>query len=240
MTEIRPTVVVVIPCLNEEQFIGDIVIRSKQYADKVIVVDDGSDDHTSDVAQAAGAEVVRHKTRQGAGAATRTGFEVARKNKADIVVTLDGDAQHNPDEIPIVIAPIVEGKADMVIGSRFVQADGRESNEDTSRVFNIPWYRKYGIDAITWLYNVVSNVKVTDSQSCFRAHSRRLLEAIDITDEGFGFSVEMLIQTRKKGLTISEVPVTCIYHSQSSSLNPVSHMLSVIFSMIKLRIRHRA
>jgi glycosyltransferase involved in cell wall biosynthesis len=221
----KPKVIVAIPCLNEEQFIGDIVRRARVYADKVIVIDDGSTDHTSEAAKAAGAHVISHKVRQGAGAATRSAFEAAQKYDADVLVTLDGDGQHNPDEIPQVLTPILRGEADLVIGSRFLQTN----------LNRVPKYRKFGIDVITWLYNFGSKVKVSDSQSCFRAHSRRLLEAINITENGFGFSVEVLIQARKKGFLIREVPISCIYHSESSSLNPVAHGLGVACSVIRLR-----
>ena len=99
----------VIPCLNEGQFISDIVTRARKYADVVIVIDDGSTDNTAEAAVKAGAKVIKHKARQGAGAATRTAFEAARGYDADILVTLDGDGQHNPDEIPQVMAPVLRG-----------------------------------------------------------------------------------------------------------------------------------
>ena len=223
----EPRIIVAIPCLNEEQFIGDIVTRAREFADKVIVIDDGSTDHTSEVAKAAGAYVIRHKLRRGAGAATRSAFEAAKKYDADVLVTLDGDSQHNPDEIPQVLAPILRGEADLVIGSRFL----------LKNIEKVPKYRKFGIDVITWLYNFGSKVKVSDSQSCFRAHGRRLLEAINITENGFGFSVQVLIQARRKNFVIREVPVSCIYHAQGSSLNPIKHGLGVAWKVIKLRFR---
>jgi glycosyltransferase involved in cell wall biosynthesis len=222
----RPKVIVAVPCLNEEQFIGDIVARARRYVDTVIVIDDGSTDNTSEAAQAAGAEVIRHERRQGAGAATRSAFETAKTHDADVLITLDGDGQHNPDEIPQVLAPVLSGEADLVIGSRFLQSTQRT---------NIRRYRRFGIDIITWLYNLGSKKKVSDSQSCFRAYSRRLLESIKIAENGFSFSVEVLIQARGKGFAIREVPVSCIYHSQGSSLNPIVHGLGVAWGIFKLR-----
>ncbi|MFC2050537.1 glycosyltransferase family 2 protein [Chloroflexota bacterium] len=228
----EPRIIVAIPCLNEEQFISDVVTRARRYVGKVIVVDDGSTDNTSEAAQAAGAHVMRHEKRQGAGAATRSAFEAAKTYDADVLITLDGDGQHNPDEIPQILAPIVSDEADLVIGSRFLQPT--QQTQGT----NIRRYRKFGIDVITWLYNLGSKLKVSDSQSCFRAHSRRLLENIDITESGFGFSVEVLIKARRKGFVITEVPISCVYHSQGSSLNPVAHGLGVAFSVIMLRLRN--
>lgn len=223
----KPRIFAAIPCFNEGQFIPDIVTKALIYVDKVIVVDDGSTDNTSEVAQNAGAEVIRHKARQGAGAATRSAFEAAKKSNVDILVTLDGDGQHEPDEIPRVLTPVLHKQADLVIGSRFLTSGT-----------NVPRYRKFGIDVITWLYNFGSEVRVSDSQSCFRAHSRRLLEAINITEKGFGFSVQVLIKARKKGFVITEVPISCIYHPQGSSLNPIAHGLGVAFDVIKLRLKN--
>ncbi|GAH90181.1 unnamed protein product, partial [marine sediment metagenome] len=107
----RPKVLAAIPCFNEQNFIGDVVTRARKYVDKVIVIDDGSTDDTAKVAHAAGAEVIRHEARKGAGAATKSGFEAAKRSNADILVTLDGDGQHNPDDIPELLAPILNGEA---------------------------------------------------------------------------------------------------------------------------------
>ncbi len=225
----RSKIIAAIPAYNEEAFIGDIVTRAKKYVDKVIVVDDGSTDNTAEVARTAGAKVIEHKTNQGAGKATKTAFEVAKRSHADILVTLDGDGQHNPDEIPQLLAPILKGEADLIIGSRFIHPN----------LHQMPKYRKFGIDVITFLYNLGSKVRVSDSQCCFRAQSRRLIEAVSITEAGFGFSIQVLIQARRKGFTIKEVPVSCIYHSQGSSLNPVIHGLGVAFNVIKHRLLGR-
>jgi len=234
----KPQVIVAIPCFNEGRFISDIVARARRYVDRVIVVDDGSTDNTSEIAKAAGAEAIRHERRQGAGAATRSAFEAAKKYNADVLITLDGDGQHNPDEIPQVLAPILHGDADLVIGSRFLQPDFAQSQPVSTNLNNAPRYRIFGIDAITCLYNFGSDLKVSDSQSCFRAHSRRLFEAINITEKGFGFSVQVLIEARKNGLVITEVPVSCIYHSEGSSLNPIAHGLGVAWSVVKLRFKN--
>ena len=234
----KPKVIVAIPCLNEGQFISDIVTRARKYADVVIVIDDGSTDNTAEAAEKAGAKVIKHEARQGAGAATRTAFEAAKRYDADILVTLDGDGQHNPYEIPQVLAPVLRGEADLVIGSRFLQPNLNKFQQISSSFNHAPKYRKFGIDVITWLYNFGSKKKVSDSQSCFRAHSRRLIEAINITENGFGFSVQVLIQARRKNFVIREVPISCIYHLQGSSLNPIVHGLGVTLKVVKLRFKN--
>lgn len=223
---VKPKTIAAIPCLNEEAFVQDTVIRSKNYVDEVIVIDDGSTDNTAQVARAAGAEVIQHEIRHGAGAATRTGFLAAKAKDIDVLVTLDGDGQHDPNDIPCLVSPVIEKNVDLVIGSRFLSSQT-----------NFRRYRKFGIDVITWLFNVGSKVKISDSQCCFRAHSRRLLDNLDITENGFGFSVEVLIKARKMGLTITEIPISCVYHSQGSSMNPIIHGLSVALNVIKHRIK---
>jgi glycosyltransferase involved in cell wall biosynthesis len=218
-------VIAVIPCLNEERFIAGVVSKAMRYVDAVIVVDDGSSDTTAAVAKEAGARVISHKARQGAGAATRTGFQAALQMGANAVVTLDGDGQHDPDEIPALIKPILDNQADLVIGSRFLhKAD-------------VPRYRKFGIDVITWLYNFGHRDKIVDGQSGYRAYSRKALEAINITYPGFGFSIQSLVQARKRGMKITEVPVSCIYHDAGSTQNPVVHGLSVAWAVVKIRFQ---
>lgn len=219
-------VIAVIPCLNEEKFIGDVVAEAARHVDEVIVVDDGSSDNTSGAASAAGATVIRHsRTRQGAGAGTRTGFAAALEHGADIIVTLDGDGQHDASEIPGLVQPIADGEADIVIGSRFL------------REAKVARYRKFGIDMITWAYNFGHREKIADAQSGYRSHSRKAVEAMQITYPGFGFSIQTLVQARRQGLRIIERPVSCIYTDSGSTLNPVVHGVNVMWSIVKIRFR---
>jgi glycosyltransferase involved in cell wall biosynthesis len=134
----------------------------------------------------------------------------------DVLVTLDGDNQHDPDELEALVASVVKDKADMVIGSRFI--NGRN---------NAPKYRRIGIAIITWLFNVGAKSKISDAQSCYRAYGKKALNLLNITENGFGFSVELLIEARKKGLIITEVPISCIYNSASHSIDPITHGLIV-------------
>ena len=221
----EPKVVAAIPCHNEEQFIGDIVGSVLQYVPHVVVVDDGSSDGTANAAEAAGAVVLRHGSNLGPGVAYRSCFKAASELDADVLVTLDGDGQHLPEELPRVLAPLLRGEADLVIGSRFLGH------------YEIRRYRKFGIDVITWLYNLGSPVKVVDAQSCFRGYSRRALDTLSISQNGFGFSVELLVQAREHGLTIKEVAISCIYHPDSHSQNPVLHGLTVALMVVKHRLR---
>jgi glycosyltransferase involved in cell wall biosynthesis len=221
----HPKIIAAVPCHNEAQFIADIVRTAKKHVDGVVVVDDGSSDGTSHSAEEAGAIVVRHSGNKGPGAAYRSCFEAARSSGADILITLDGDEQHDPEELPRIFEPLLADRADLVIGSRFLGS------------YEIPRYRKFGIDVITWLYNLGSNVKVVDAQSCYRGYNRKALDSLRITERGFGFSVELLVQAREKGLVIKEVPITCIYHPASHSMNPVAHGVGVALMVVKHRLK---
>ena len=219
-------VVAAIPCFNTESSIADVVSRARKYVDQVIVTNDGSHDDTAKIAEAAGALVINHDRNIGYGEAVKSCFKAAKVNGADILVTLDGDGQHNPDEIPKVVALILNNSADVVIGSRFL------SNQT-----NMPRYRRFGIKLITFLFNFGSKVKVQDAQSGFRAYSNQALNTISATESGMSSSVETLIKARAYGLEIREVATSCQYHPLSSSMNPVIHGLMVALSVIKIRLR---
>lgn len=221
-----PTVIAAIPCFNTESFISDVVSRARKYVDQVIVINDGSHDGTAKAAEAVGALVVNHNRNRGYGEAVKACFEAAKANSADILVTLDGDGQHNPDEIPKVVALILNDDADIVIGSRFL---GNQTN--------MPRYRRLGIKLITFLFNFSSKVKVQDAQSGFRAYSKQALNTISATEAGMSISVETLIRARADGLKIREVATSCQYHPSSSSMNPVIHGLMVALSVVRLRLK---
>jgi glycosyltransferase involved in cell wall biosynthesis len=223
----QPKVIAAIPCYNEERFIGEIVLNARKYVEQVIVIDDGSSDGTSEAARTAGASVIRHETKKGAGAATKSCFEAAKLNNADILVTLDGDGQHNPAEISRIVKPILDGKADLVIGSRFLDRHSK-----------IPPYRKIGIETINFLYNLGSKAKLSDTQSCFRAYGKKVIHSLSITDNGFGFSVELLIEARHNNFAITEEPIVCLYHSASHTQNPVRHGLGVALTVVKFRLKY--
>jgi glycosyltransferase involved in cell wall biosynthesis len=222
----NPKILVAIPCYNEADFIASVVEKSRRYADQIVVVDDGSMDDTAEAARSAGALVVRHPRNLGPGAAARTCLQVGRSSGAQILVTLDGDGQHNPGEIPDVIAPLQRGDADLVIGSRFL---GKENN--------VARYRKFGIDVITFLYNFGGRARITDAQSCFRAYGKKSLDILEIHEDGFGFSVETLVQARRAGLRIREASISCLYHEQSHSANPVLHGVGVALMVLKHRLK---
>ncbi len=221
----RPTVVACIPALNEEKTIADIVSKAKRFVDIVIVVDDGSSDNTAATAERCGALVIRHERTMGYGAALRSALKKALELNVDIAVTLDADGQHDPSEIPKVIKPIIEGKADMVIGSRFLS---RRSIEE------IPIGRKIGIQLINLIFKLwARNFDVSDTQSGFRAYSRRILPYIIPEVDGMGASLEILFKACKRSIRIMEVPIFCKYFKTNISFrNMVAHGIDAISPLI--------
>jgi glycosyltransferase involved in cell wall biosynthesis len=233
MVKMKPFIVVGIPAFNEEYSIARVVLESQKFADKVVVCDDGSTDYTAKIAESLGADVVRHKKNGGYGASIKSLFIHAHELNADIFVTLDADGQHAPNEIPIVIKPIVEGTADVVIGSRFIHKNGTTE---------MPLYRQLGAKIITKMVNGSAKNGVTDSQSGFRAYSRQALEHLSFCEDGMGASVEILLKAIKTDLRIVEVPSTCKYNTgkgDTSSEHPVTHGMGVVFSLIRLIVEER-
>ena len=214
---------IVIPAYNEELTIGSVVTLARKYGD-VLVVDDGSSDRTSEIARNAGAFVIKHETNMGKGAALRTGFEYALSMDYKIIVTLDADGQHNPDEIPVLLEPIVNGKADLVIGSRYLNGAQR----------NIPPYRRFGLWILNLGTKVVSNMNV-DSQSGFRAMNKKLLEKLDLNSNDYSIETDMIVKARERGIRLMEVPITVRYDVPNKhKKNPVSHGLGVLASIVGL------
>ena len=216
-------IVVGIPAYNEEKNIARIIVKLQKAADKIIVCNDGSTDLTGVIAEKMGAIVVNHTKNLGYGAAIRSIFLKVAEFDSDIVVTFDGDGQHRVEDIQAVLEPIIKNEADIVIGSRFI------NNNDK----NIPKYRKAGIKTITSITNTSTDMKLTDSQSGFRAYKSKVLKDIVPSDYGMGVSTEILIKASKKGCRIKEVPITVLYEGDTSTHHPVSHGISVILSTMK-------
>ena len=215
-------VIIGIPAYNEEKNIGSLVAKLSQKYDSIIVCDDGSSDMTNSIASSMGAHVVKHEKNLGYGSAIKTIFNEAKNIGGDILVTFDADGQHQISEIESILRPIFENEADIVIGSRFL-----------GKTKDLPTYRKIGIKTITSLTNVTTGSKITDSQSGFRAYSKKVLNNIILTESGMGISTEILIKSAKKKFLITEIPITITYENNSHSQEPISHGTSVIMSTLK-------
>lgn len=221
-------IVLCIPAYNEEKTIARVILKAKKYVDKVIVGDDGSTDMTAEIAEALGAEVIKHERNMGKGAAIRSLFKKVREEVADIVITIDADGQHNPDEIPLLLKVMFNTDADIVIGSRFLTEEA---------VRKVPAYRYLG----NKLLNLITSVEnITDTQSGFRAYSRKAIETVTPAEMGFAVDSEILYKAVKLGLKIVEVPVSVEYEvPKPSKRSPIYHVLDVALSMMKqISMRH--
>ncbi|TET65360.1 glycosyltransferase family 2 protein [Candidatus Bathyarchaeota archaeon] len=185
-----------IPAFNEEKSIVNIIKETKKYVDRVVVVDDSSTDRTGKLARDSGATVLQHSENQGVGAAMITGIIYAKKLKPDIVVILDADGQHRPKDIPRLMQPIIEGKAGLVLGSRFLQ----RSPDNMSAI------KKYGNRFLTFMINVLVGTRLTDAQTGFRAFSRKALLALSLRSK-FTYTQEMLLILCLKGYRCFEIPI---------------------------------
>jgi len=231
--ENKPFVVVAIPAYNEEKTIAKVILQAQKHADSVIVCDDGSSDMTAEIAERLGAEVIRHERNMGYGAALQSLFRRALELNADVLVTLVADGLHDPSEVPNVVKPVVKGKADVVIGSRFVDANGTAE---------MPGYRQFGAKIISKLVNGHSKKRVSDAQSGFRAYNRKALECLNLVEAGMGASVEILFEANKHDLKICEVSSSCKYNNgkvATSTENPVKQGIGVITSIIRLIVEER-
>jgi glycosyltransferase involved in cell wall biosynthesis len=216
-------IIVILPAFEEEVSIGSMVLLSKLYADKVIVVDDGSTDRTADIARKAGAEVIIHEKNTGKGTALKTGFAAAVEMGADVIITMDSDAQHNPADIPKLAAPIIKGEADVVNGSRYINGSDK----------NTPAYRRVGQTVLDKVTNMKSGLQITDSQSGFRAFAASIVGVFRFNSTGMAIESEMLADVGEACLRIKEVEITVRYDVDGSTVNPIQHGLQVLVSILK-------
>lgn len=209
---------IVIPAHNEEARIGDVIKDLKSHGfHEIFVVDDGSDDKTSQVAKKAGAIVVRHIMNRGLGAGLGTGFAFAKNGDYDSLVTFDGDGQHVASDLVRLLKPIKEGKADVVIGSRMLKPAG------------MPLGRLF----VNFVSNIATlvlfRVWTTDTLSGLRAFNRKAIEAINLKTDRMEVSNEFFMEIRQKHLKFKEIPIKPVYteYSESHSHNLVSLTQSI-------------
>ena len=215
-----------IAAFNEARYIGSVVLQARQYVDEVIVVDDGSTDHTAGVAGLAGATVIRHPENRGKGAAIQSILAAARKRDAGVLVFLDADAQHDANEIPGLIKAVSEG-SDLVIGSREAQ------DEKTPR------YRRIGKKVILHSTRLASKTDIFDTESGFRALSPKAINELDLKEKGFAVESEMITRAAAANLKITEVPISNIYTKDGSTINPIRHGVDVLSRVVVMISQRR-
>jgi glycosyltransferase involved in cell wall biosynthesis len=198
--------VAIIPAYNEEKTIAQVIEATKKYVEEVIVIDDSSKDGTFKKAQEKGAKVYRHSINRGLGGALGTGIQAALLRGADIIVTLDADGQHDPNDIPNLVEPIIKNEAQIVIGSRLISKNGK-----------MPIERKIA----NWIGNIVTfllfGIRVSDSQSGLRCFDRETAKLLQIKTNGMEVSSEIIKEIRVHRLRLREIPIKPIYTPYSLS-----------------------
>jgi len=220
------TTLAIIPCYNESTTIGSVILKVKDHVNKVLVVDDGSIDDTAKIAKAAGADVISHKKNYGKSAAIKNGFKYALEKNFDYVVTIDGDGQHNPDEIPIVLGSLMNNGHDIIVGYR------------SSYNSEMPGWRKIGKSVLDYTTSFGNGGYITDSQNGFRAFNKKAVKALipELNGKAFSVESEQLIKAHGLGLEVSHANVSCRYKGlkKTSTKNPTSHGFSVLGHIIWL------
>jgi glycosyltransferase involved in cell wall biosynthesis len=219
-------IMAIIPAYDESKNIAEIVSETAKYVTSIIVVDDGSHDNTAELAASMNAKVVRNRHNAGKGAALKRGLVECLKYNPDIVVTLDGDGQHDPADIPKLLEPIENEEADMVIGSRYGKSIVN---------LEVPRYRKFGLSFIDFMNKSLIRSPIRDTQSGFRVYARDVLSMMaHYSSSGFGAETEQLATAELYGLRIVEIPVTVKYEglgrtSKQHALLQGAHIISAIF-----------
>jgi len=224
---IESSLLVIVPAHNEGRVIGATVENLLSAGYQVVVVDDGSSDHTSDVRRFP-IVYIRHAVNLGQGAALQTGMAYALRAGAEIAVHFDADGQHDCRQIEALIQPIIEGRADVVFGSRFLR------KEDSVRVpLKKRLVLKGGI-LVSW---AMTGVLLSDTHNGFRALSRRALERIQLQENGFAHATEILQQVREAGLRYEEAPITITYSDYSQLKGQkISGSISILFDLIMSKL----
>ncbi len=217
-------VCVVIPVLNEEEHIAQVVTDVRRFGFEVVVVDDGSKDSSGELARAHGAHVLRHPTRLGKGASLRDGFQYAVSKDFDAIIAMDGDGQHSPEDLSIFVKKFEEDpQCGIINGSRM------------SSCANMPKVRLYTNRLMSALISWVCRQRIPDTQCGFRLIRADVLGRVTLRSTGFQIESEILIEAARSGFKIETVPVQTIYSDEKSNINPcVDTLRFVIFFMKQL------
>lgn len=221
----------IIPCFNTALYIGEVVSQTRKFVDEVIVVDDGSTDDTLRVVEVALVRVIKHQKNQGKGSAMKTGVN---NTDANLIVFIDGDSQHNPEDIPIFLSAVSQG-AELVIGSRHLGESKVVSPTFSRRITNImaskiisfftlfllPWVKSCKMEKkqIATDNVIRERIRITDCTSGFRAITKDAWNKLDLSSDGFEIETEMIYEAVKHNLKISEVPISCHWKTTGSKLS---------------------
>jgi glycosyltransferase involved in cell wall biosynthesis len=226
MTQKELLLSIIIPVYNEELTLGNIIDRTKAVAqqtglkNEIIVVDDRSFDKSLEVAKKHNAKIYSLKEHIGKGYALRAGFS---KAKGDIIITIDSDGSHKPEELPEVLAPILQDKADLVIGSRYLN----QKKVDTRKL------NAFGVKLFNLFIRLLTGIIITDSQSGYRAMKRQVLRSQKLKSGEYEIESEMLVKTAKKKFRIAEVPISFEQRTYGrSGIDPVADGTKILLSIV--------
>ncbi len=222
-TSMSKEIWIVVPAYEEEEMIGHVLEGLKREGyDQIIVVDDGSEDSTAEIARSKGAEVIRHKENSGLGASLRTGLRAARDRDADIAITFDADGQHDPKEIDKLVKAL--DSADFAVGVR--------------RRLQMPLNKRFGNTALDIITHFFGG-PFTDSQSGFRAFSRRALEEVEIWSDSYSVSSEIIMQVGRKNLSCRTVNIKGIFTEYSKAGGTtIASGIKIFFDLFRAMVLH--
>lgn len=217
------TVVIVIPVYNEARVIGGVIeeVRAHGY-ERIVVVDDGSADKSYEIASAHDVLALRLKINRGKGAAVKAGIMAANLLGADVVVTMDGDGQHDPADIAPLIAPILEGHSDAVLGSRLLNRETMPFNKKIANSIG---------NFVTWL---LYGLLVSDSQSGFRAYSRYAALIIDTRADKYEYDSKVIREIKNNRLRFAEVPVQTRYTEYASTKKTKQNFINGLVTLYRM------
>jgi glycosyltransferase involved in cell wall biosynthesis len=212
-----------IPAHNVENQIEAVIQEARPWVNKILLVDDGSTDHTRDMALSLGAEVVSYRPNRGKGFALRQGIAYYIKNEFEAILTMDGDGQHDPKRIPFFIDEFKKGQAEVIIGSRMGESS------------KIPRNRYYPNLVGTYCISWATGQYIPDSQSGFRLYQVKAIKGLDLQSEGFAFETELLIKLAKRGFRIASFPIPAIYRhgGQVSHYRPVRDTYQISIMVLR-------
>jgi glycosyltransferase involved in cell wall biosynthesis len=220
----RSDLVAVIPAFECAASIGQVVRGVRRHLATVLVVDDGSSDATAEAARAAGAEVELLAANRGKGFALRRGIELALRRRPAAIVLLDGDGQHDPEDLPRLIAAWDRGEAELVVGARLADADAIPAARY--------WTNYIGSRILSWM----TGVELHDSQSGLRLLDAELAAALDLSSDGYAIESEMLLKTARRGARIAHVPVAAIYNASPSHFRPLRDTIRICLAAIYFKV----
>lgn len=199
---------VLIPTYNESLHIASLIEEIKPYIGDIVVIDDGSSDATAEIARRHGATVIQNTQNQGKGRSLAIGFQYCMKKGVEAILTMDGDGQHLPTDIPRFLSAAKNLDAGIILGNRLANPKG------------MPLVRLITNHCMSWIISKISHQKIPDTQCGFRLMKKKAIESIRLTTSNYETESEILIQAAKNGITILSVPITVVYQGDTSKINP--------------------